>query len=166
MIRSLRGMTPNIHPTAFVSEAAYVIGDVVIGENSSIWPGTVVRGDGNAITIGKNTNVQDNSVIHSGQIGDGVTIGHNVTWHGQSLANNCLVGNGATINSRVVVGELSIIAAGAVVLPGEDIPPRSFVTGVPATIQSQIEDRHEEMIRNNALGLVRQAQDYKAEGLE
>lgn len=166
MIRSLNGKTPRVHPTAFVSEFAYVVGDVEIGENSSIWPGTVVRGDGGTITIGKNTNVQDNSVVHSGAIGDGVTIGHNVTWHGTSLGDNCLVGNGATVNSRVEVGELSIIAAGAVVLPNEKVPPRSFMAGVPAALQMQILDRHEQMIRGNALGLVRQAQVYKAEGLE
>ena len=105
-------------------------------------------------------------MIHSGSIGDGVTIGHNVTWHGTSLGDNCLVGNGATVNSRVEVGEISIIAAGAVVLPNEKVPPRSFMAGVPAVLQMQILERHEQMIRGNALGLVRQARMYKAEGLE
>ena len=82
MIRSFKGKTPKIHPTAFVSEAAYVLGDVEIGENSSIWPGTVIRGDSGKIIIGKNTNIQDNSVVHSDAdswIGDNSTMGHSVT---------------------------------------------------------------------------------------
>ena len=166
MIRSFRGKTPKIHPKAFVSEFAYVIGDVEIGENSSIWPGTVVRGDGDKITIGKNTNVQDNSVVHSGTIGNGVTIGHNVTWHGTRLGDNCLVGNGATVNSRVEVEDLCIVASGAVVLPNEKIDSGSFMAGVPATLQTKVTERHESMIKGNALGLVRQAQFYKEEGLE
>ena len=115
MIRSLQGKSPKIHPTAFVSEAAYVIGDVEIGENSSIWPGAVIRADNGKITVGANTNIQDNSVVHSdaeSTIGSGVTIGHNVLWHGRSLADNCLVGNGATVNDGVEVGELSIVGSG------------------------------------------------------
>ncbi len=166
MIRSLKGKTPKVHPTAFVSEFAYVIGEVEIGEDSSVWPGTVIRGDSQKITIGKNTNIQDNSVVHNGSIGDGVTIGHNVTWHGSVLADNCLIGNGATVNDAVEIGELSIVAAGAVVLPGEKVPPGSFMTGVPAKIQKKITERHEKLIRHNALVLARRAKDYKAEGLE
>ena len=166
MIRSLKGENPKVHPTAFVSEFAYVVGHVEIGENSSIWPGTVIRGDGQKVTIGKNTNIQDNSVIHAGSIGDGVTIGHNVTWHGSILADNCLIGNGATVNNTVEIGEMCIVAAGAVVLPGAKVPPRSFMTGVPAKVHTQITKRHEQMIRRNALTLVRRAKDYKAEGLE
>ncbi|PZC49328.1 MAG: Carbonic anhydrase or acetyltransferase, isoleucine patch superfamily [Chloroflexi bacterium] len=166
LIRSFRGKTPKVHPKAFISEFAYVIGDVEIGENSSIWPGTVVRGDGDKITIGKNTNVQDNSVIHSGTIGDGVTIGHNVTWHGTRVGDNCLIGNGATVNSRVEVGDLCIVASGAVVLPNEKVTSGSFMAGVPATVQTKVTERHKKMIKGNALGLVKQAQFYKEEGLE
>ena len=96
MIRSLGGKTPKIHPTAFISEAAYIVGDVEIGEGSSIWPGTVIRGDTGKITIGKFTNIQDNSVLHGDDdviIGDNVTIGHRVMCHGRNIGNahfNCM----------------------------------------------------------------------------
>ena len=169
MIRSLKGKTPKIHPTAFVSEAAYVIGDVEIGENSSIWPGTVIRADSGTITIGKNTNIQDNSVVHSdadSRIGNNVTMGHSVTWHGRSIADNCLVGNGATVNDGVEVGEFSIIAAGSVVLEEMKITARTIVVGIPARPRGPIQARHEEMIKEIAQHYVERCHQYKGEGLE
>ena len=105
MIRSLDGISPQIHPTAFVSEAAYVVGDVVIGEGSSVWPGSVVRGDMGRVTIGKYTNVQDNSVVHCDTdttIGDYVTIGHRVVCHAKSVGDRSLLGNGSVVNDGVV----------------------------------------------------------------
>lgn len=169
MIRSWKGKTPRVHPTAFVSEAAYVVGDVEIGESSSIWPGTVIRGDSGKITIGKNTNIQDNSVLHSdadARIGDGVSMGHNVTWHGRLIADNCLVGNGATVNDGVEVGEFSVIASGAMVLEEMKIPARTIVVGIPARPRGSITPRHEEMIRETAAHYVERCRQYKAEGLE
>lgn len=169
MIRSWKGKTPKIDPSAFVSEAAYVVGDVEIGENSSIWPGTVIRGDSGKISIGKNTNIQDNSVIHSdanARIGNGVTLGHSVTWHGRLLSDNCLVGNGATVNDGVEVGELSIIAAGAVVLEEMKIPSRTIVVGIPARPRGAITIRHEQLIKETAVHYVDRCKQYKAEGLE
>ncbi len=169
MIRSLLGKSPKIHPTAFVSEAAYVIGDVEIGENSSVWPGAVIRADNGKITVGANTNIQDNSVVHSdaeSTIGSGVTIGHNVLWHGRLLADNCLVGNGATVNDGVEVGEISIVGSGAVVLEGTTIEPRTIVTGVPARPRGEIQERHEELIRSRAISYAERAKVYKSEGLE
>ena len=168
MIRSWKGKTPRIHPTAFVSEAAYVVGDVEIGENSNIWPGVVIRGDNGKITIGKNTNIQDNTVIHSdaeARIGDSASMGHNVTWHGRVLSDSCLVGNGATVNDGVEVGEFSIIAAGAVVLEEMRIPARTMVVGIPAKPRGPISSRHKELIKETARDLVEMGRSFKAEGL-
>ena len=169
MIRSWKGKKPKVHPTAFISEAAYVVGDVEIGENCSIWPGTVVRADSGKIVIGRNTNIQDNSVVHAdadGHIGDGVSMGHNVVWHGRFIGDNCLVGNGATVNDGVEVGESSIIAAGAVVLEEMKIPARTIVTGIPARPRGPITPRHEELIRETSSHYVERCREYKAEGLE
>lgn len=169
MIRALNGATPKVHPSAFVSEAAYVVGDVEIGAYSSVWPGTVIRGDSGKISIGKNTNIQDNSVIHSdadARIGDNVTIGHSVTWHGRVLSDNCLVGNGATANDGVEVGEFSVVAAGSVVLEEMKIPPRTIVVGIPARPRGSISVSHEELIKEVAAHYVERCQTYKAAGLE
>ena len=169
MIRTLKGATPKVHPTAFISEAAYIVGNVEIGENSSVWPGTVIRGDSGKITIGKNTNIQDNSVVHAdadARIGDNVTIGHGVIWHGRILSDNCLVGNGATANDGVEVGEFSIIAAGSVVLEEMKVPARTIVVGVPARPRGPISQRHEELIKEVATHYVERGRTYKAEGLE
>ncbi|MBI4199710.1 MAG: gamma carbonic anhydrase family protein [Chloroflexi bacterium] len=169
MIRSWKGKTPQVHPTAFVSEAAYVVGEVDIGENSSVWPGTVVRGDRGKITIGKGSNIQDNCTIHSdapARIGDGCTLGHGVIWHGRLLGDHCLVGNGATANDGVEVGELSVIGAGAVVLENVKVPPRSLVMGIPGKVKGQTTERHHEMIKSLAAHYVEEARGYKREGLE
>ena len=107
MIRSFDGKRPQVDPSAYVSEAAYVIGDVVIGAHSSIWPGTVIRGDHGRITIGSHTNIQDNSVVHSdadASIGDHVTIGHSVVCHALRVNDYALLGNGCVLNDGVVIG--------------------------------------------------------------
>ena len=146
MIRSLNGKTPKVHPTAFVSEAAYVVGAVEIGENSGIWPGTVIRGDASRITIGKNTNIQDNCVIHADQ-------------DARIVADNCLLGNGCTVNDGAEIGEFSVVASGAVVLEDTKIPPGSLVGGIPATVKGRSADRHRELILSTA-------RQYKGAGLE
>ncbi len=142
MIRSLDGISPRVHPTAFVSEFAYVIGDVEIGEGSSVWPGTVIRADMGRITIGKYTCVQDNSVVHGDAdvvIGDYVVIGHRVMCHAKMIGNRVLIGNGATINDGVAIGEDSLIASGAMVVPGRwwwAFPPASGARWSSATLTS------------------------------
>ena len=169
MIRSHKGNTPKVHPTAFVSEAAYVIGHVEIGENSSVWPGTVIRGDMGKITIGRGTNIQDNCVIHADRgahIGDGVTLGHGVVCHARLIADHCLLGNNCTVNDGAEIGEFSIIASGAVVLEQVKIPPGSLVVGVPAKIRGQTTARHREMIESTAEHYVERGHSYKSEGLE
>ena len=141
MIRSFNGKTPKIAESAWVSEAAYVIGDVEIGENSGVWPGAVIRADFASIKIGRNTQIEDNSVLHSGtsiEIGDSVTIGHSVVMHGLSVGNNTLIGNNATVLDNAVVGSHCIVGAGCMVSQGMVIPDNSFVVGVPAEIKRQI----------------------------
>ena len=167
MIRSLGGKTPRIHPTAFISEAAYIVGDVEIGEGSSIWPGTVIRGDTGKITIGKFTNIQDNSVLHGDDdviIGDNVTIGHRVMCHGRNIGNRVLIGNGAILNDGVLVGEESVIGSGSMILENMDIPEKSIVVGMPGRIRGSVKDKHVNMIDRIAAGYASKAQKYKAEG--
>ena len=146
MIRPFRGTHPQIHPTAFVEESAQIIGDVHVGEHSSVWFGAVVRGDVYHIRIGARTNVQDGTVIHVSNgthatvLEDEVTVGHNVTLHGCHVERGCLVGIGAIVMDACRVGEKSLVAAGALLSPGTVVPPRSLVMGVPARVKRQLTD--------------------------
>ena len=141
MIRPFRGKHPQIDPTAYVDESAQVIGDVVIGAESSVWFNAVVRGDVHHVRIGERTNVQDGTVIHvsSGTnatiLEDEVTIGHNVTLHGCYVERGSLVGIGSVVMDRAHVGHQSLVAAGSLVAPGTVIPPRSLVMGAPAKVK-------------------------------
>lgn len=169
MIRSFGGKTPVIAESAFVSEAAYVIGDVEIGEDSGVFPGAVIRGDFTSIKIGRNTMVEDNSVIHSGgpvEIGDNVTIGHSVVVHCSRIGNNCLIGNNATILDNAVVGNFCIVGAGCVVSQGMKIPDNSFVVGVPAEVKGQVPiERWERRRRGGRGGYSEMVKKYKEQGL-
>ena len=146
MIRPFRGIHPQIHPTAFVEESARVIGDVHLGEESSIWFNAVVRGDVHYIRIGNRTNIQDNSVIHVQHqthptiLEDQVTVGHSVTLHGCYIERGALIGIGSIILDDVRVGAYSIIAAGALLSPGTIIPPHSLVMGIPAKVKRTLTD--------------------------
>jgi len=168
MIRSFNGKTPKIADSAFVSETAYVIGDVEIGENSGIWPGVVIRGDFAIINIGCHSEIEDNSVLHTGtpmEIGDNVIIGHSVVMHGRKIGNNTLIGNNATILDDAEIGNFCIIAAGCVVSQGMVVPDYSLVVGVPAKVRGQISPEHRQRLEkgNQAYGeLVKQ---YKEQGL-
>ncbi len=146
MIRPFRGVHPQIHPTAFIEESAQIIGDVHIGEESSVWFNSVIRGDVFFIRIGDRSNVQDGSVIHVTNgthptiLEDEVTVGHNVTLHGCHIQRGCLIGMGSIVMDDVVIGEQSIVAAGALVSPGTKVPPRSLVIGVPARVKRPLTD--------------------------
>ena len=167
MIRSLEGKSPTIHPTAFVSEAAYVIGDVEIGEASSVWPGVVIRADMGKIAIGRYTCIQDNSVVHGDDdvvIGDRVVIGHRALCHARTVGDGVLIGSGATVNDGVEIGRDSIVGSGAMVVDGMSIPPRSLVMGVPARVRRTVEERHVELVRATSEEYVRKAQRYKGQG--
>ncbi len=140
MIRSFNGKVPNIAKSAFISEAAYIIGDVEVGESSGIWPGAVIRGDFASTKIGRNTMIEDNCVIHTAvpmEIGDNVIIGHSVVVHGIKIGSNTLIGNNATILDNAQIGSFCIIGAGCLVSQGMKIPDNSFVIGVPAKIKGQ-----------------------------
>ena len=146
MIRPFRGKHPQIHPTAFIEPSAQIIGDVEIGEESSVWFNAVVRGDVFYIRIGKRTNVQDGTVIHVSNgthatiLEDEVTVGHNVTLHGCYIERGCLVGIGAILMDGVRVGQQSLVAAGSLLSPGTQIPPRSLVIGTPARVKRPLTD--------------------------
>jgi carbonic anhydrase/acetyltransferase-like protein (isoleucine patch superfamily) len=167
MIKSCNGKIPQIHPTAFVSEAAYVVGDVQIGEYSSVWPGAVIRGDFARIVIGKNTAIEDNCVLHTPErleIGDNVTIGHSVTVHCRKVGSNCLLGIGAILLNGAEVGDYCLIAAGTLVPPNTVIPDRSLVMGSPGKVKPLPEERLLEL-KSGASAYADLAQEYKKAGL-
>jgi carbonic anhydrase/acetyltransferase-like protein (isoleucine patch superfamily) len=148
MIRSLGNKKPKIAESTFVSEAAYVIGEVEIGENSSVWPGAVIRADFGSIKIGNNTAIEDNCVLHSGSpsepgyrekmtIGDNVHIGHGAVLNCRKIGNNVLIGMNATILHDAEIGDFCIIGASCLVSQGMKIPDRSFVVGVPGKIKGE-----------------------------
>jgi carbonic anhydrase/acetyltransferase-like protein (isoleucine patch superfamily) len=140
-IRAYRGKRPQIATSAYIDPAAVIIGDVVIGEDSSVWPCTVIRGDVHYIRIGARTNIQDGSICHvmRGEwpliLGDDVTVGHSVTLHGCTIESRCLIGMGAVILNGVTVGAGSIVAAGTLLLEGSKIPPGSLVVGHPGKVK-------------------------------
>lgn len=167
MLRTWNGKTPQVHPTAFVSEAAYVVGDVEIGAYVNIWPGVVIRGDTGHVFIGENSCVQDNSTVHSEgdcHIGPNVAIGHNVLCHADKVGQYVLIGNGAMVNGWVEIGDYCIIASGAVVLEHTVIPPYSLVVGVPAQIKGPLTEEHMERIKGTLRRYVERGQTYKAQG--
>ena len=146
MIRSFRGVQPQIHETAYVDQSAQVIGDVHMGEESSVWCNAVLRGDMFYIRIGNRTNVQDNSVIHTrtGEkptvLEDQVTVGHSVTLHGCYVEHGSLIGIGSIVLDDARIGAQSLVAAGSLISPGTIIPPRSLVMGVPGRVKRPLTD--------------------------
>lgn len=145
LIKSVRGFTPQIGKDCFLAENAVIIGDVVIGDECSIWYNTVLRGDVNSIRVGNNVNIQDGTVIHTlyeksvTEIGDNVSIGHNVTIHGATVKDYALVGMGSTILDHAVIGEGAIVAAGSLVLANTVIDPGTVWGGVPAKSIKQVD---------------------------
>lgn len=146
MLHSFRGISPKLHSSVFKTPSSDIIGDVEIGENSSVWFNVVIRGDVNSIRIGKDSNVQDGSILHvthktaSLTIGNGVTVGHSVTLHGCTIKDFVLIGMRAVILDGAVIGEESLIGAGALVTQGTIIPPRSMVLGSPAKVVRSLRD--------------------------
>lgn len=141
MIKSFNGKGPKISESAFISQTALIIGDVVIGDESGIWPGAVIRADFAPIRIGRGTIIEDNCVIHCGslmEIGNNVIVGHGVVLHGKKIGNNTLIGSNSTILDNTEIGDYCVISAGSVVSPGTIIPDRSFVVGIPGRIQKEI----------------------------
>lgn len=144
LIVSVRGFTPKIHPSAYLFPNATIIGDVEIGEKSSIWSQVTIRGDVFKVVIGKEANVQDGSVIHGTYgkcgtvLGDRVTIGHLVMMHGCEIGNGCLIGMGSILMDQVKIGENSLVGAGSLVTEGSVFPPRSLILGRPAKFKREL----------------------------
>jgi len=166
MIRTFQGIKPTIAKSAFIEETAVVIGDVVIGEESSIWFRTVVRGDVNYIRIGHRTNVQDLCLLHVTHdtaplvIGDEVTIGHNVVLHGCTIKDRVLIGMGAIIMDGAVIGEDSVVGAGALVTEGTIVQPKSLILGSPAKVKRPVTDKELAWIRGSAQNYIAYARQY------
>lgn len=160
MIQSFNNFRPQLAEDVFIAPSADVIGEVVIGKNSSIWYQCVIRGDVHSITIGEKTNIQDHTLVHvtgrSSQkpaqtiIGNEVTVGHRVILHGCQVEDRSLIGMGAIILDRAVIGEGSIIAAGSLIPPGKKIPKRSLVMGSPGKIIRQVTDQDYQANQNLA----------------
>ena len=157
---------PRVHPTAFIDDSAQVIGDVEIGEDSSVWMCVVMRGDVNRIRVGRRSNVQDSTVVHvmkdthPTQIGDDVTIGHGAIVHGCTIEDRCLIGMGAILLNGVTVGSGSIVAAGSLLPEGTQIPPRSLVMGSPGKVRRTLSDTDLDEIQMYADRYVAYRLDY------
>ncbi|MCZ4066381.1 gamma carbonic anhydrase family protein [Microbacterium sp. NE2HP2] len=164
---SLGESRPRLHPTVFVADGARLVGDVVIGEMSSVWYNAVIRGDRSRIVIGDRSNVQDGVVIHvdagsPAKIGDDVSIGHNAVVHGCTVEDGCLIGMNSTILSGAVIGAGSLVAGGAVVLEGTVIPAGSLVAGVPAKVRRALTEDERGGLHGNAATYLQLATDHGA----
>jgi carbonic anhydrase/acetyltransferase-like protein (isoleucine patch superfamily) len=166
------GIRPRIHPTAFIAPNATVIGNVTIGEESSVWFGAVIRGDEPEfeIRVGARTSVQDNVVIHVSRqgatiIGDDVTIGHGAILESCTVGDSALIGMNAVILQRATVGGQALIAAGAVVSGGAQIPPRTMAAGTPAAVKKQLEGESLRWVSTSAAHYVELSRSYLAQGI-
>jgi len=169
LIRSYRGRTPQIAASAYVDEAAVLIGDVAIGEDASVWPCVVLRGDVHYIRIGARTNIQDGSVVHGMLnqypviLGDDVTVGHGVVLHGCTIESRCLIGMGSIILNGAKIGTGSIIAAGTLVPERTEVPPGSLFMGHPGKLRRALAPEDQESIDGYARRYVGYKDTYKQE---
>ena len=159
--------TPEVHPSAFVAPGAFVIGQVSLGESSSVWYGAVLRGDTEPITIGARTNVQDGCVLHAdpgfpATVGEGCVIGHNAVVHGCRIEDDCLIGMSATVLNGAKIGAGSIVAAGAVVPEGREYPPGSLIVGIPAKKVREVSEEQTRDIERGAREYVEHAAAHGA----
>jgi carbonic anhydrase/acetyltransferase-like protein (isoleucine patch superfamily) len=157
LVRSVRGFAPKIGKNCFLAETAVIIGDVIIGDDCSIWYGAVLRGDVNSIKVGSRVNIQDGAVLHTlyersiVEIGDDVSVGHNAIIHGAKIGNNVLVGMGAILLDNAVIPDNTIIAAGALILSNAVLEPGIWA-GVPAKLVKPVTEESIRMISKNAKG--------------
>ena len=168
MIHTFKGITPYLAEGVFVVESAEIIGDVRIGEMSSLWFNVVVRGDVNHIRIGKRTNIQDGTVVHVTHkkhptiVGDDVTIGHNVTLHGCRIGDRCLIGMGAVVMDGVEIGNDVLIAAGSLVTPGTRIPDGTLFAGAPARLKRELKESEILDLKHSAEHYLAYVQEYRS----
>src|SRR5688500_9075412 len=167
LIKTVRGLTPKFGSNCFLAENATVVGEVIMGDNCTVWFNAVVRGDVHSITIGDNTNIQDGAIIHCTYqkaktvIGSNVSIAHNAIVHGCTVEDDVLIGMGAIIMDDAVVGSNSVVAAGAVVLPGTVIEPGSVYAGIPAKKVKDIGENMKEVIARTAKNYPMYAEWFK-----
>ncbi len=167
MLKSYRHHHPRIAASAFIEESAQVIGDVVVGEDASIWFLAVVRGDVHSIRIGRATNIQDGCVLHvqNGEfpleLGERITVGHGVILHGCRIEDDCLIGMGARVLNGASIGRGSIVAAGALVPEGLAVPPGSMCMGLPARVARPLRPEETELIRRSAAHYVGYKNEYR-----
>ena len=165
MIRDFQGIEPQIHSSCFIAETAAIIGRVTLAENVNVWYGVVLRGDDNYIQVGKNTNIQDNTVLHIAKdfpciVGENVTIGHGAIVHACTIGNNVLVGMGSIVLNGAVVEENVIIGAGALVPQGKVIPKNSLVLGSPAKVVRQLTESEIQNLQDRAEAYTELANKY------
>lgn len=161
-----KGIMPKLHPSVFVTEGCYIIGDVEIGKDSSVWFGSVIRGDVFHIRIGERTNIQDNSILHVTHdlyptlIGNDVTVGHGVILHGCTVNDFCLIGMGAKVLDQAVIGSNSLIAAGTVVRERFQVPEGVLVAGVPGKIIRDLTQDEIDRLRESSQNYQNYVQSY------
>lgn len=168
MIMSFKGKRPEISDTAFIADSADVIGDVEIGDFSSVWFGAVIRGDRNKIKIGNRTSIQDNVVIHIDpenivEIGDNVSIGHGAVLHGCRIEDNVLIGMNSTVLNGAEIGKNSIVGANALISEGKKFPENSLIIGVPGKVKRETEKSEIQAIEENAAEYVEFVKEYREE---
>lgn len=171
MVYSYRKILPKIHETVFLTPSSDIIGDVQIGENSSVWFQVVIRGDVNSISIGKDTNIQDGSILHvthqkaALKIGNQVTVGHSVTLHGCTIGDRVLIGMRAVVMDHVEIGDDCIIGAGSLVTQGSKIPPHSLVLGSPAKVIRQLNAEELAFLKQSAENYKQYVKWYREDGV-
>jgi carbonic anhydrase/acetyltransferase-like protein (isoleucine patch superfamily) len=169
MIRAFRGVRPRVAASAYIDPSAQVIGDVEVGERSSIWPNAILRADVNSIRIGEETNIQDHCMLHAdvGEravvVGSRVTVGHGAVIHGCVVEDGCLIGIGAILLNGARIGSGSVVGAGALVPEGTEIPPDSLVLGVPGKVRRPVSEEEKARFQANCNSYVGWGQEYKDE---
>ncbi|KGG81516.1 hypothetical protein Y919_00715 [Caloranaerobacter azorensis H53214] len=166
MLKEYEGKKPKVHDSCFIADGVEIIGDVEIGENTSIWYNTVIRGDENSIKIGKYTNIQDGCVIHISKeyetiIGDYVTIGHKAIIHACKIGDNVLIGMGAIILDGAEIEDNVLVGAGSIVTPGKKIPSGTLVLGSPAKVVRKLNDEEINHLKQSAVDYVKYAKKHK-----
>ena len=169
MIMGLKGKQPETEKASFIAENATIIGDVKLEEGTTVWYGAVIRGDGESIRVGKNTNIQDNTVVHVDpdnpvSIGEGVTIGHSCIIHGCTIGDNCLIGMGSIIMNGAKIGDNCLIGSGALITENKEFPAGSKIIGSPAKIKSEVTEKDMELSRYSAEYYLEDAAFYSTKG--
>lgn len=167
-----KGTFPQLGKNVFIAPGAWLIGDVIVGDGSSVWFNTLVRGDVNAIRIGTDTNIQDNSTLHVTSekfplvIGNRVTVGHRAIVHGCTVEDDCMIGMGSIVMDGAKIGAGSLVGAGSVVTPGTVVPPGSLVLGMPGKVMRPVNERERELVLSAGDHYRELARDYLTPEME